>query len=383
MKSASFDSTERDCFVGKRGDIISDWRADIEDVAFQAIVVSGALPGYEVLPYLLLPDKSKRTDIDNLTSLFSVKRLPLGNTEICQVTFHGDRDALIASNFLTRVSVAEPVGFVLPLVREQSQRFAATLDPLVRESTPIGRQCKECPFNIGKSNDGYHECWKALADVSPNLFDLYYGTALKEKDGRYLIDRLLSESKAALLDVPQSALKGKRGERQNIQVEMTAANKEWLSGNFGRVVEEIKYPLHFIDFETSTSAVPYHKGMRPYEQIAFQWSCHTIDSPSAAPRHSEWINLEDAFPSFKFAETLRSAVGESGTIFMWANHENLVLKDIRRQSVEYGYSNDPELRRWIDTVVVDKDNGSAGCLSIQQNLLSELFPSEHEREDIN
>ena len=32
-----------------------------------------------------------------------------------------------------------------------------------------------------------------------------------------------------------------------------------------------KFPLHFIDFETSAVALPFYEGMRPYEQIAFQF----------------------------------------------------------------------------------------------------------------
>ena len=44
-----------------------------------------------------------------------------------------------------------------------------------------------------------------------------------------------------------------------------------------------EYPLHFIDFETTISALPFHKGMRPYEAVAFQWSCHTIKKPGSEP----------------------------------------------------------------------------------------------------
>ena len=38
-----------------------------------------------------------------------------------------------------------------------------------------------------------------------------------------------------------------------------------------------KFPLHFIDFETSRSALPFYKGLRPYEQIAFQFSHHKVE----------------------------------------------------------------------------------------------------------
>ncbi len=36
------------------------------------------------------------------------------------------------------------------------------------------------------------------------------------------------------------------------------------------------YPLHFIDFETTMVALPFNKGRKPYEGIAFQFSHHVI-----------------------------------------------------------------------------------------------------------
>ena len=34
------------------------------------------------------------------------------------------------------------------------------------------------------------------------------------------------------------------------------------------------FPLNFIDFETSTVALPFYVGQKPYEQVAFQFSHH-------------------------------------------------------------------------------------------------------------
>ena len=42
-------------------------------------------------------------------------------------------------------------------------------------------------------------------------------------------------------------------------------------------MDKWKFPLNFIDFETSMSALPFNKGRRPYEQIAFQFSHHTVN----------------------------------------------------------------------------------------------------------
>ena len=117
-----------------------------------------------------------------------------------------------------------------------------------------------------------------------------------------LVNALVRRGRARLSDVEESDLVksdgtvGARAERQRIQRMYTLLAK---------VLARVTYPLHFIDFETSRLAVPYHAGMHPYEQIAFQWSCHTIPQKGALPYDSEWINLRDAYPNFEFAETLK------------------------------------------------------------------------------
>jgi hypothetical protein len=82
------------------------------------------------------------------------------------------------------------------------------------------------------------------------------------------------------------------------------------------------FPLHFIDFETSTVALPFTAGRKPYEQVAFQFSHHkynedgTIDTK---PVHQQYtVNSQ-----FHFARALQSAIGnDSGSIFKFATHEN-------------------------------------------------------------
>jgi hypothetical protein len=58
-------------------------------------------------------------------------------------------------------------------------------------------------------------------------------------------------------------------------------------------IDIAEYPLHFIDFETYNMSIPLHENMVPYENIMFQWSCHTISHPGAKPMHTEWLNTID------------------------------------------------------------------------------------------
>jgi len=180
--------------------------------------------------------------------------------------------------------------------------------------------CKSCEYRASESNarDGFRECWGALADPKPHLLDLYHAGDLGGRGGP-VANALIGRGKASLFDVPKESLvkaDGKVGERnkhQLIQIDYTRKGVEWMSDALPKILEGFKYPLRFIDFETTAIAVPYHAGMHPYEPVAFQWSCHKLESPGGALTHSEWINTEDAFPNFHFAESLMECVSRGGT----------------------------------------------------------------------
>jgi hypothetical protein len=97
--------------------------------------------------------------------------------------------------------------------------------------------------------------------------------------------------------------------------------------------------------------------MYPYEQTEFQWCCHTLETPGSAPSHKDWINTQATFPNFDFSRSLMEHLGTTGTVFMWAKHENTVLSDIFRQIQDYNH-NDDELLAWLD-IMTKKDEGDS------------------------
>jgi hypothetical protein len=105
--------------------------------------------------------------------------------------------------------------------------------------------------------------------------------------------------------------------------------------------------MHFIDFEVSRLALPYHAGMRPYGQVVFQWSCHTVDAPGAVPRHSEWLNDADEWPNLAFSRTLRDAVGDKDCVMAWSPFEQGRLNELAREH-EHFIAFDPALVSWVE-----------------------------------
>jgi hypothetical protein len=122
--------------------------------------------------------------------------------------------------------------------------------------------------------------------------------------------------------------------------------KEFINPELWRTLDSCKYPLHFVDFEASRTAVPYHLGMRPYEQVAFQWSCHTIPALGEDLIHREWINVDEAYPNFEFARSLKEVIAREGTVFVWSSFEKSTLTDVRDQLVRYEIKDQP-LFDWL------------------------------------
>jgi hypothetical protein len=357
VKAKSFDSAADtpSPFRGKRGGIASDWKPYLEDVAFQTLVLSRVFPGTTITPCLCLVDKAGRCSIDMVFKKFSVTPPdPHGTTfssKRPQIVYTGDVEALRKDPFIKVLDVSSEVDELLPDVRLIAARLVASIDGAepVRIPPAIGLDCKACEYRIEDGRQsGFRECWGALADPEPHLLDLYRVDCLG-KNGE-IAASMIASGTCSLLDISEKDFRGATAERQSIQLTWSRNNKEYLAPGLKAQLGKCKYPLHFVDFETSRLAVPYHAGMRPYEQVAFQWSCHTIPRQGAELEHAEWINLEDAYPNFDFARSLRATIGTSGTVFVWSNFEKACLNEIRRQMARYG-ERDKSLAEWLDATV--------------------------------
>ena len=48
--------------------------------------------------------------------------------------------------------------------------------------------------------------------------------------------------------------------------------------NIKRELDNLKFPLHFIDYETYASAIPKLNGMSPHKHLPFQVSIHSLSN---------------------------------------------------------------------------------------------------------
>lgn len=356
VKAKSFDSSEEDPFHNKKGNIAPAWQPYLEDITFQALILREQFPTSSLTCELMMPDTTRTTTIDNLHSLFALNQIAEDDSGYprARFTFTGNVEQLRTDNFLISVNVDREVAALLPEVTSVAETYLKSLNPLSKLPAPLSFSCKDCEYRVADDEikNGFRECWGELAQPQPHILDLYFGGTVKE------VKELIAAGKTSMFDLSESALSkkdgslGPRAQRQLLQIRNTKTNTEWIDPALARIIASFEYPLHFIDFETSGLAVPYHAGMHPFENVAFQWSCHTIESPGSELKHMEWINVEEAFPNFAFAESLMHHLGRDGTVFMWATHENTILRHIVSQ-MEGRYENQI-LKDWLEWMTTSR-----------------------------
>ncbi len=127
---------------------------------------------------------------------------------------------------------------------------------------------------------------------------------------------LLANGVVAITEVPDDF---KLSAKQQLQVQVAKTREIVIdSEEIAKRFDSWEYPLHFLDYETFAYAIPQFEGIRPFQQMCFQYSLHTIERPGAELRHSEYLSRGNDSPPRVVADYLKDAMsGGIGTVFVW------------------------------------------------------------------
>lgn len=358
VKSSSLQQKDEEKIanVTKKGEVNSAYRKYIYDLAFQKYVVENAL-GEKVEGYLMLINTDKQCDVDGLNQMIRI------NTKTQEVDESGlknytpptdENEWLLLPCDMNQVCDA----IIENRTTEQSEYIGTTfteyieilLDSLRNDtaiSPRISSQCKTCEFRSSdKARSGYHRCWRECAGFTDVDFEKPHTLELWGGKGFRKAKQLIEERKYFLADLtPIDYFNPKDSEISLDMCEFNGSSRrqmqieKWSKGDMEAILlpglkaemEDWQFPLHFLDFETSTVALPFTKGCYPYETAAFQYSHHQLEADGKLT-HTEWISTDRIFPNFDFVRALkRDLEGDSGTIFRYSHHENSVLNQIAEQ----------------------------------------------------
>lgn len=375
VKAKSYNPLNENLLIGKQGKLVGGWKPYLFDVAFQNYVIQKSYPSWKIDSYLMMANKMKEAKVDGLNQLFRITKKAGNRTGISkQVNSIEEIGASVLgkveiNNVVSgiqsgRFSHIEGMGF-----EELINSFSDHYQKDIKYNWPVSYSaCKGCEF---KTNDpelksGFKECWSTQkgwteADFNkPNGFEVWNfrsGSKLFENDDKIFLEDYSEED----FSVSPEPGKISSSERRWIQVEKTVAGDSSsyvLTEELKEEMDTWKFPLNFIDFETSAVALPFNKGRKPYEQIAFQFSHHTLSEIGEIEHANEFIAFEAGkFPNFDFMRALKKALEtNTGTIFKYATHENSILNAIYDQLEDSEEEDKEELMEFIKTMSHSKSD---------------------------
>lgn len=118
-----------------------------------------------------------------------------------------------------------------------------------------------------------------------------------------------------LNDIP---LDGPLTEKQLRQVEAMKSGRQHINvEEIKSFLNNLKYPLHFLDYETMAGVIPAFDGYRPYQQIPFQYSLHILEEPGEEPKLREYLHTENSDPVPHLLRRLQEDFIGSGSVISW------------------------------------------------------------------
>jgi len=372
IKSSSVESGDQRQFFTQKGEVESTSRLSLLDITFQVMVARLIFPDHKILPRLCVVNRTKRSNLEAIYAKIDFLDVDGADQNKPRAVFSGDSRALTADHFLEFIDVNDVVSKLMDEVVQKSQDLIDFLDGK-QNYTPLiaPKPCKKCEYRgAALLPNGFDECW-GLPRVEPHFIDLYQGYQSKEQ--KEVVELKMSKRDFHLANLPAEAYdtgKSYAAPRRN-QVQVARSGKEFQDPQLIEKLRGLTFPLHFIDFEASRIPVPYLPGMKPYEQVAFQFSCHTVHSPDSDElKHTEWLNLRDVYPNEEFIAELRKAIGDTGTVLVWSHYEASTLKSVRQQLIELDKA-DNSLLMWFQGLV-----GAIGDKNAQTRIVDMLKYSQ-------
>ncbi len=139
----------------------------------------------------------------------------------------------------------------------------------------------------------------------------------------------------------------------------------------------IKWPCHYLDFETVSTALPLYPGHGCHRHVLTQFSIHHRDRPDAALRHSEYLADASRDSERELAEQLIAQLGDHGSIMMYSTFERDRIELLLRAFPDLSTPLRAILGRLIDLRVIIEEYVCHprfhGSLSIKQ-VLPALVP---------
>ncbi len=194
-------------------------------------------------------------------------------------------------------------------------------------------------------------------------------------DPLFIIPRISAKKFDALKVYGRIAEIPKDADLTDIQrgiVDVIQAGEPRVNADGLKVLDQLQWPVRYLDFEAVMPHLPWFAGAAPYETVPFQYSLHVLDAPDAEPRHHEFLAETDGDWRLLMTETLLHDLGTAGSIVVYSGYEKGRLKALAQTFPVLAAQIEAVLERLFDLEQVFRSGyqhpGFAGRTSIKKVL---------------
>ena len=205
---------------------------------------------------------------------------------------------------------------------------------VLRKDTPPGtlpgKQCKK-PFMCQYLN----YCFKGLENPVTEL----------PRVSDYMLDNLVKIGITEISEIPKDFI-GLTEIQKRVR-DAVISNKPFFDSKIKDEIANIKFPVHFLDFEAFNPALPKYSNTTPYQMIPFQWSDHVLYEDGTSIHH-EFLHNNNTPPERNFIESLLSVLEIEGKILVFSSFEATRIKELAKTFQDLSPQITPVLDRIID-----------------------------------
>ena len=138
------------------------------------------------------------------------------------------------------------------------------------------------------------------------------------------IKALCEQGVINIADIPEDLKLN--GTQQRAMAAMESGSMAVDAVSLDLALAAIKWPCHYLDFETVATTLPLYDGHGCHDQILTQFSVHHRDSLDAEPSHSEFLARAEERQERAVAEHLIQALGARGAVIVYSSFEQTRIK---------------------------------------------------------
>ncbi|ERJ27657.1 DUF2779 domain-containing protein [Campylobacter concisus] len=182
-------------------------------------------------------------------------------------------------------------------------KFEEILSKNVEPEVDIGPHCSN-PYAC----DAWEYCWLEQRGIPEySVFDI----------SRLRSDKKFELYKNGIVKFEDIKELDKFNASQQIQIRSELSKEQIIDkGAIKEFLNTLSYPLYHLDFETFQQAVPEFIGLRPYEQIPFQFSIHKDDG-NGNLEHFEFLAEAGADPRYELALNLIKFIPQDACVLAY------------------------------------------------------------------